>query len=67
MAVGAALAAPAAWLEFGSRSGAWWIDGLGLLLGATGAALMWAGLTGPRPDWVDRTITAEPAERAEKD
>jgi hypothetical protein len=53
IAVGAALAAPAAWLEFGSGSGAWWLDGLGLLLGATGAALIWTGLTGPRPDWVD--------------
>jgi hypothetical protein len=52
IAVGAALAAPAAWLEF-RGSGAWWLDGLGLLLGATGAALIWTGLTGPRPDWVD--------------
>ena len=52
IAVGAALAGPAAWLEL-RGSGAWWLDGLGLLLGATGAALIWTGLTGPRPDWMD--------------
>ena len=32
VAVGAALVAPAAWLEFSGRSGAWWLDGLGLVL-----------------------------------
>lgn len=53
IAVGAALAGPAAWLEVGGRSGPWWLDGLGLLLGATGAALIWTGLTGSRPDWID--------------
>ena len=52
IAVGAALAGPAAWLEF-KGSGAWWLDGVGLLLGATGAALIWTGVAGPRPDWVD--------------
>jgi hypothetical protein len=51
--VGAALVAPAAWLEFSGRSGAWWIDGLGLIAGATGAALLWTGLMGARPDWID--------------
>ena len=30
--VGAALVAPAAWLEFSGRSGAWWLDGLGLVV-----------------------------------
>jgi hypothetical protein len=52
IAAGAALAAPAAWLEL-SGSGAWWLEGLGLVAGATGIALLWTGLTGPRPDWVD--------------
>jgi hypothetical protein len=51
--VGLALAAPAAWLEFGGRSDAWWVEGLGLVLGATGVALIWTGLTGARPDWID--------------
>jgi hypothetical protein len=53
MAVGAALAAPAAWLELRGGSGLWWLDGLALVVGATGVALFWTGLTGARPDWVD--------------
>jgi len=53
IAVGAALAGPAVWLEFSGRSGTWWLDGLGLVVGATGVALLWAGLTGARPDWVE--------------
>ena len=52
IAVGAALAGPAAWLEF-RGSGAWWLDGLGLVVGATGVALLWTGLMGTPPDWVD--------------
>jgi hypothetical protein len=57
--VGAALAAPAAWLEFSGRSGAWWLDGLALILLATGAALVWAGITGPKPDWIEGTENSE--------
>ena len=53
IAVGVALAAPAVWLEFGSHVDAWWIDGLSLILLATGLALIWTGLTGVSPDWVD--------------
>jgi hypothetical protein len=53
MTIGIALAAPAAWVEFGSRSGAWWIDGVALVAGATGLAIFWTGLTGGAPDWVD--------------
>jgi hypothetical protein len=51
--VGAALAAPALWIELGSYSDAWWIDGLCLILLATGVALIWTGLTGVSPDWVE--------------
>ena len=51
--VGCALAAPATWVEFFSRYEAWWIDGLALVAGATGLALLWTGLTGAAPDWVD--------------
>lgn len=29
----------------------WWIDALALLAGATGVALLLAGLGGRRPDW----------------
>jgi len=54
IAVGLALALPAAWVEFSGRYGAWWIDGLALVIGATGLAIFWTGLTGARPDWVDR-------------
>jgi hypothetical protein len=50
---GAALAVPAAWIEFIGRDGRWWVDGLCLVLGATGVAIFWTGLSGTRPDWVD--------------
>ena len=53
VAAGLALAAPAAWLEFAARLDAWWADGLALVMGATGIALIWTGLTGVPPDWVD--------------
>jgi len=59
IAVGVTLAAPAAWLELTGGSGAWWLDGLGLLIGATGAALIWTVLSGPRPDWVDTNDSRE--------
>lgn len=51
--VGLALAVPAAWIELTGRGGAWWIDGLALVVGATGLALFWTGLTGVSPDWVE--------------
>jgi hypothetical protein len=51
--LGLALALPALWVEIGGRDGRWWIDGLSLILAATGAALAWSGLTGNRPDWID--------------
>jgi hypothetical protein len=47
------MVAPAAWLEASGRPAAWWLDGLGLVVGATGVALVWAGLTGAKPDWID--------------
>jgi len=53
VAVGVALVAPAAWAEFFSRYQAWWIEGLALVVGATGIALLWTGLTGAAPDWVE--------------
>lgn len=53
VALGAALAAPCAWIELGGRSGAWWIEGLSLVVGASGLALLWAGLTGVPPDWTE--------------
>jgi hypothetical protein len=53
IAGGVAIAAPAAWLTLGSHTDAWWIDGLSLILLATGIALIWTGLTGVSPDWLD--------------
>jgi hypothetical protein len=66
IALGTVLAAPAVWLECGGGSAAWWLDGLGLLLGATGAALVWTGLTGPRPDWVDTPPNPESVDRVDE-
>ena len=53
MLVGLALAVPAGWLEFSGRAGAWWMEGLALVVLATGLAVLWTGVTGPSPDWVD--------------
>jgi len=52
LGLGTALLVPALWLELRSHE-AWWVDGLSLVVGATGAALLWTGLVGVRPDWID--------------
>ena len=51
--LGLALAAPSAWVEFFARDAPWWLEGLSLIAGATGLALIWTGMTGPSPDWID--------------
>jgi hypothetical protein len=53
MTLGLALALPSAYVEFSGRAGAWWMEGLALVIGATGLAVFWTGLTGASPDWVD--------------
>ena len=53
MAVGLALAAPAAWVEIVARDVSWWMEGVGLIAGATGLALIWTALTGAAPDWIE--------------
>ncbi|MQA30171.1 MAG: hypothetical protein GEU82_10070 [Luteitalea sp.] len=53
MTLGLALIAPAAVVEFGNYDVAWWGEGLALVVGATGIALFWTGLTGGSPDWVE--------------
>jgi hypothetical protein len=53
IAVGLALVVPAAWIEFSGRFDAWWMEGLALVVGASGAAILWTGLTGAAPDWID--------------
>ena len=59
MSVGLCLAMPAAWVQFSpsslfpSRYDTWWLTGLSLVVGSTGLALFWTGLTGTAPDWHD--------------
>ena len=53
VALGLVLAVPAAWVEFSGRYDVWWMEGLALVIGATGIAILLTGLTGVRPDWVD--------------
>lgn len=52
--LGIALFAPAVWLFFADYK---WetpaTDGLTLIVGATGAALLLAGIGGRRPDWIE--------------
>jgi hypothetical protein len=61
MAVGLALAVPAAWMELSGVYDAWWVEGLNLVLGATGIALFWTGLTGPSSDWIDQDQPRAPS------
>jgi len=53
IAIGLALAIPSAWIEWSGRLHTWWSDGAALVVGATGLALVWTGLTGPSPDWME--------------
>jgi hypothetical protein len=52
--LGLVLLCPSAWLlvrDFPWESPA--TDGIGLILGATGAAFLLAGIGGRRPDWIE--------------
>jgi hypothetical protein len=51
--VGVLLTAPSAWVEFSGRYEQWWVSGLALVVGATGVAILWTGITGPSPDWLE--------------
>jgi hypothetical protein len=51
--IGLVLAVPAVWVELTGTYAAWWVEGLSLMAGATGLALIWIGLTGVGPDWID--------------
>jgi hypothetical protein len=53
MTLGLALIVPSAWVEFSGGYGVWWAEGLALVVGATGIAIFWTGLTGGSPDWVE--------------
>jgi hypothetical protein len=50
---GIALLVPVAVLRFGVGDSPWWAEGLGVVVGASGLALLWTGLMGVRPDWED--------------
>jgi len=51
--LGELLAVPSVWIESSGRYDAWWIQGIALVGGATGLALLWTALTGVPPDWVE--------------
>jgi hypothetical protein len=53
-AIGLAMALPAAYVQFSGRFPGW-IEGASLIVGATGIALAWTGLTGVSPDWVEES------------
>lgn len=53
MSLGLLLILPAAWVQFVAQSETWWLQGLSLVVGATGLALFWTGLTGASPDWIE--------------
>jgi hypothetical protein len=53
IAAGAALAGPSAWLQVGGHLSSGWAEGLALVTLATGVALVWTGLIGIQPDWID--------------
>jgi hypothetical protein len=53
IAIGLLLVVPSAWVEFSGRWSSWWVDGIALVVGATGLALVWTGITGLSPDWVE--------------
>ena len=51
--IGLVLAVPAAWVELSGRYDGGWVQGTALVVGATGLAILWTGVIGPSPDWVD--------------
>ncbi len=54
LAAGLVLSGPAGWLTIADYAWeSWMSDGLALVLGATGVALMVIAVGGRRPDWID--------------
>jgi hypothetical protein len=51
--VGLVLAVPSACVELLAHDVPWWMEGLSLVIGATGLALIWTGITGGSPDWIE--------------
>jgi len=63
--LGLVMILPSAYVQFG-RFDAWWLEGLSLVVGATGLALFWTGLTGVSPDWVDDDGSQKSEVRSQK-
>ena len=55
IAIGLALALPAGWIECFARDVPGWLEGLSLIAGATGIALVWTGATGAKADWIEKS------------
>ena len=52
--LGVILSLPAVWLGWRDYSWeTWFTDGLALVAGATGVALVLGGIAGRRPDWIE--------------
>ncbi len=51
--VGICLIVPAAWVECAARIDQWWLEGLALIAGATGVAILWTAVRGVPPDWIN--------------
>jgi hypothetical protein len=51
--LGLVLIAPFAWLQVTDVSVPWWVEGSSFVSGATGLALLWTGIAGLGPDWVE--------------
>ncbi len=67
MAIGLLLALPSLWVQVSGRGNAWWLESLSLIVGATGLALFWTGLTGTSPDWIEPGESANLEVRTKKD
>ena len=67
MAIGLLLALPSLWVQVSGRGDAWWLESLSLIVGATGLALFWTGLTGAAPDWIDPDGSENLEVRTKKD
>ena len=67
MAFGLLLAVPSIWVQASSRWDAWWLESLSLIVGATGLALFWTGLTGAAPDWIEPDGSENLEVRTKKD
>jgi hypothetical protein len=51
LGLGLMLVLPVVWVRFQGRFDAWWVEGLTLVAGATGVALLWTAVVGLSPDW----------------